>query len=169
MIDVEKKYNQVKDGFIARGVLLKDRNMFYTAIHPTEGVWVSEKMYNNDIAPIGFVEWDNITGVDIDLKRKLLFFKIKDEQPILDNMPTWSEADPKHFLHTMHDTGEQAVMIDLNICSDEFVVVLSTFFEIGNIREPKTTKERVSDVFVKIFEVIITLVAIFVILGIIFG
>lgn len=140
MSKATEDYNKHKNGFSATGVYYQTSGMYYTAIHPTAGVWLSSRNYKtNEIMPIGFVGWDNIAGIDIDPKKRNIYVKLKDKQPVLDNLSWWAAFRLFGLLfYTMSQTNEYAIKVDLTLCTSEFLSELSNHFEIKRISEPIT-------------------------------
>ena len=80
-----KLYYQLETEFEAVGTLFVNANMHYVAAHPQRGLWVSGMMANNNILPIGFVEWSNIKRIIVDDKNETVFIVVNDYDSIINN------------------------------------------------------------------------------------
>lgn len=76
---VKRKYKDVKDDFVAlgRGWTSGWCNRYITAA--TEyGIWLSGLTLTNQLILIGFFEWAWIKKIEIDPKKEIVYFAMKD-------------------------------------------------------------------------------------------
>lgn len=125
---VFKTYYNVKNEFVAVGTFLTDRAMYYTAAHPTKGLWISGIAGNNDIMPIGFIDWANINRIVIDRDGEYVFVVPHDFNSAFSQMSvTFRKVYKKAWTHKMSDTGEMAFVLPLYLWSGNIISYLENF------------------------------------------
>ena len=101
--------------------------MYYTAAHPSLGLWLCGLAANNQIIVIGFVDWDNIARVVVDTKNEYVFIVPKDfEKAFRKTGFDFRKIYKKAFTHRMSDTGEMAFLVRLDLCTGNILPYLST-------------------------------------------
>ena len=79
---IVKKYYEVENEFDAVGTLFINWNMYYTAAHPTLGLWLCTNAMNVKAIVIGFIQWSNIKRVVVDKKSESVFIVVNDYESL---------------------------------------------------------------------------------------
>ena len=136
---ITKRYYEVENEFEAVGTLFVNDNMYYSAAHPTLGLWLCANAMDNNALVIGFIQWSNIKRVVVDTKSELLFVVVNDyESAIRDAHSMFRKMYKKAYTHQMSDTGDLSLMLPLDL----FTGNILPYLESRNIVEYKEEKVK---------------------------
>ena len=136
---ITKRYYEVEDEFEAVGTLFVNYNMYYSAAHPTLGLWLCANAMDNNALVIGFIQWSNIKRVVVDTKSELLFVVVNDyESAIRDAHSMFRKMYKKAYTHQMSDTGDLSLMLPLDL----FTGNILPYLESRNLVEYKEEKVK---------------------------
>lgn len=97
-----KIYYNVENEFDAVGTLYRNANMYYTAAHPTMGLWLCGITGDNQPIPIGFISWSNIDRIIVDDKNERVFIVPNNYDAVINNADfTFRKMYKGAFTHTM--------------------------------------------------------------------
>ena len=138
-IGITKRYYEVENEFEAVGTLFVNYNMYYSAAHPTLGLWLCANAMDNNAIVIGFIQWSNIKRVVVDTKSELLFVVVNDyESAIRDAHSMFRKMYKKAYTHQMSDTGDLSLMLPLDL----FTGNILPYLESRNLVEYKEEKVK---------------------------
>jgi len=136
---ITKRYYEVENEFEAVGTLFVNWNMYYSAAHPTLGLWLCANAMDNNAIVIGFIQWSNIKRVVVDTKSELLFVVVNDyESAIRDAHSMFRKMYKKAYTHQMSDTGDLSLMLPLDL----FTGNILPYLESRNLVEYKEEKVK---------------------------
>ena len=136
---ITKRYYEVENEFEAVGTLFVNYNMYYSAAHPTLGLWLCANAMDNKAIVIGFIQWSNIKRVVVDTKSELLFVVVNDyESAIRDAHSMFRKMYKKAYTHQMSDTGDLSLMLPLDL----FTGNILPYLESRNLVEYKEEKVK---------------------------
>ena len=136
---ITKRYYEVENEFEAVGTLFVNYNMYYSAAHPTLGLWLCANAMDNNAIVIGFIQWSNIKRVVVDTKSELLFVVVNDyESAIRDAHSMFRKMYKKAYTHQMSDTGDLSLMLPLDL----FTGNILPYLESRNLVEYKEEKVK---------------------------
>ena len=120
-----KLYYQVEKEFVAVGTLYTNADMHYVAAHPQRGLWLSGIMGDNNILPIGFIEWTNIKRIIVDDKNERVFVVVNDYDSVVNNADfSFKKMYKKAFTHTFEATQEKSILLTLDLFSGNILPYL---------------------------------------------
>lgn len=136
---ITKRYYEVENEFEAVGTLFVNWNMYYSAAHPTLGLWLCANAMDNNAIVIGFIQWSNIKRVVVDTKSEILFVVVNDyESAIRDAHSMFRKMYKKAYTHQMSDTGDLSLMLPLDLFTGNIV----PYLESRNLVEYKEEKVK---------------------------
>ena len=134
-----KRYYQVEKEFDAVGTFFTNSQMYYTAAHPTLGLWLSANTMNNQPIVIGFIQWSNIKRVVVDKKSEGVFIVVNDyETAIRDSDKIFRTMYKKTYTHQMSDSGDLALCLPLDLFTGNII----PYLESRHLVEYKTEKVK---------------------------
>ena len=125
---VAKTYWDVEDEFVATGTSYY-KMYYYTAAHPSLGLWLCgmDDLNQPVMIFIGFIDWDNIARVVVNIKNECVFVVPKDFEKVFEKTDfLFRKIYKKAFTHRMSDTGEMAFLVQLELCAGNILPYLST-------------------------------------------
>ena len=162
---IVKKYYEVENDFVAVGTLFINWNTYYTAAHPTLGLWLCTNAMNDKPIVIGFIQWSNIKRVVVDKKSESVFIVVNDyESAIRDAHSMFRNMYKKTYTHQMSDSGDLALVLPLDLFTGNMIPYLDS----RNIVEYKE-EEVITSRWLTILQIAIILMVIFGILATFFG
>ena len=158
-----KIYYQVDEEFVAVGKLSTNWSMYYTAAHPQKGLWLCDQdlSYDKPII-IGFVRWDNISRVVIDIIHKNVFIVVKDYSEVVQNADSeFRILYKKTVSHQMSDTSEMSICLPFDLFSGRIIPYIER-----TVKTKYKAEEVKSSLFLTISSI---LVIILMVLGVVCG
>lgn len=129
-----KVYYQNDNAFEAVGTLYRDDEIYYTAAHPTLGLWVCGHNAENTPIPIGFINWNNIKRIAMN-ESGTVFIVVKNYQSVIDNADfTFRKMYKGAYTHQMN-TGEMAICIPTELCSGSILPYLQQRYPMEQVNE----------------------------------
>lgn len=151
---ITKRYYEVEDEFDAVGTLFVNSNMYYSAAHPTLGLWLCANAMDNNVIVIGFIQWSNIKRVVVDTKSEVLFVVVNDyESAIRDAHSMFRTMYKKAYTHQMSDTGDLSLMLPLDLFTGNIV----PYLESRNLVEYKKEKVK-TNIWLIIIQIVVILI-----------
>ena len=158
---ITKRYYEVENEFEAVGTLFVNWNMYYSAAHPTLGLWLCANAMDNKAIVIGFIQWNNIKRVVVDEKSEILFVVVNDyESAIRDAHSMFRKMYKKAYTHQMSDTGDLSLMLPLDLFTGNIV----PYLESRNIVEYKEEKVK-TNIWLTILQIAALLIIILAVLS----
>ena len=162
---IVKKYYEVENEFDAVGTLFINWNMYYTAAHPTLGLWLCTNAMNDKPIVIGFIQCSNIKRVVVDKKSESVFIVVNDyESAIRDAHSMFRNMYKKAYTHQMSDSGDLALVLPLDLFTGNMIPYLDS----RNIVEYKEEEVKTS-IWLTILQIAAILMVIFGVLAKFFG
>lgn len=146
---IAKTYYNVEDELVAKGSVLKDTGMCYTAAHPKLGLWLCGITGNNNAIVIGFIDWDNISKIIVDTKNENVFVVPKDfEKAVFYTDTAFKSVYKKALTHKMSDTGEMAFVTPMELWTGDILPYVKSVVQTEEKEEEVNTSIWLTIVYV---------------------